>query len=1123
MLNSGFRFSLRFCAILLLLALCALPALAETVSGRVWIDKDLDGYDGGEKPLPKAVIDLVRASDGQTIASVQSASDGSYAFEDVSADDYYLQVTLPSGYNPSVYTGDNALYPAQGNECRTGIFTLSQDREIYLGATKTSVIFGFTSFVDSDQNGGRKQSEAAVKGILVQAVCEIDGQEWIAGSATTDKTGVARIRDLSPGTYRIKVTLPENYIIGPLGLKINQWYNCINPSDSSVAYSDEVQLTSGSLGMGIGVVKCGSAKGKIHFDGDMSELSVELINQELNLTRRAEVSQDGDYAFDLLQPGTYQLHVTLPDGFMFADKGLLKNGYSTEDFAEVIVTESSSANIGDVYTTAASSLRIDINGCEQGAQAEILVDGKTVAAAQSDENGIIRFPAVRSGSISVRLTLPGGLVLGGDAEEYDFISEYALQSIECTCEIYEEEETLLNALALAPCTLSGRVYADENNDGTADENEAGIGGFTVLAINENGTETAQAQSDENGLFTLSPLLPGDVTIRLVLNDPYIASESGSDNAVISRDAQYGETDVYTLSEGEATGNIQLGVFKASCAFGYVLVTGDGLATNQGGQSGVTVTLLDENGEQFSEYTTTQTDESGYFFLKGILPGTYSVLYELPEDTLLYDSDETIWQSEAFTAQMGSESRLTDVGIIRTATVSGTAAYLNAPAYASISLTNTETGMVYETETEQDGTFCLSYLRPGTYQAEVCLDDGYVFSYDTCSLTSPSDTSISSGEITLSMGEVQSGMQIIAAKPGIARITVYFDEYGAGERTGDETLYDGFELCLLDSQKQLITTLSCDENGQCTTPALIPGSYYLSADLDSDTVFVGSCASSGGNTWYAFLTISDDGETEFELGVLVYGELSGQVWKLDGGTEGLDEPEIALYRASNPDEALQTCVPDADGRFSFTRLEPDEYFVSAVLPEGHLFARSADTSDEQPSIILADTPEGETGKSAIFYLSMGEKAETGIGFGATGTIGDFAWLDENNNGMQDIGEKGIPGIRIQMYKNGELAAECETDAWGHYRLADLYPGEYTMVVTMYEELKATVHQTEFPLVNSIMPQEEGLTVTVEHVIVPSGGHDWAMDLGFALKKSGVYPDVMNDLPSTDWSWGGTKNN
>ena len=110
---------------------------------------------------------------------------------------------------------------------------------------------------------------------------------------------------------------------------------------------------------------------------------------------------------------------------------------------------------------------------------------------------------------------------------------------------------------------------------------------------------------------------------------------------------------------------------------------------------------------------------------------------------------------------------------------------------------------------------------------------------------------------------------------------------------------------------------------------------------------------------------------------------------------------------------------------------------------------------------------------------------------------------------------MPGILIEVYQYGELIASTVTDAYGRYAIDNLYPGEYEMRVTMHKELKATVHQTEFPLVGSILPESNELTVSVSGVTVPSGKANLHCDLGFQLRKKNVYPAAMDDIPVKDW--------
>jgi hypothetical protein len=149
--------------------------------------------------------------------------------------------------------------------------------------------------------------------------------------------------------------------------------------------------------------------------------------------------------------------------------------------------------------------------------------------------------------------------------------------------------------------------------------------------------------------------------------------------------------------------------------------------------------------------------------------------------------------------------------------------------------------------------------------------------------------------------------------------------------------------------------------------------------------------------------------------------------------------------------------------------------------------------------------------------MGEHRQNqDIGIGAMGKLGDFAWLDSDSDGMQDAGEPGIPGIEIVLYQYGQIAAQTLTDAYGRYLVADLYPGTYSIQVTMPDELKPTKQQAVFPLVASILRSGDGPTAYSEDVLVPSGGRNLNCDLGFVLKREGVFPLSLLELPQKDWT-------
>gem|GEM_PF-6631150 len=60
----------------------------------------------------------------------------------------------------------------------------------------------------------------------------------------------------------------------------------------------------------------------------------------------------------------------------------------------------------------------------------------------------------------------------------------------------------------------------------------------------------------------------------------------------------------------------------------------------------------------------------------------------------------------------------------------------------------------------------------------------------------------------------------------------------------------------------------------------------------------------------------------------------------------------------------------------------------------------------------------------------------------GTLGDFVWLDQDYDGIQDSGEPGVAGALVELYAgDGTWLAATTTDATGLYLFDGLDPGEY----------------------------------------------------------------------------------
>jgi len=70
----------------------------------------------------------------------------------------------------------------------------------------------------------------------------------------------------------------------------------------------------------------------------------------------------------------------------------------------------------------------------------------------------------------------------------------------------------------------------------------------------------------------------------------------------------------------------------------------------------------------------------------------------------------------------------------------------------------------------------------------------------------------------------------------------------------------------------------------------------------------------------------------------------------------------------------------------------------------------------------------------------------FGFVPHVSLGSTLFYDNNDSGIQDADETGIPGITVELYDTaGNLVASTTTDADGDYYFGDLLVGDYQVVI------------------------------------------------------------------------------
>ena len=1150
----------------------ASPAGSGFIAGTVYFDRNMNGQmDAGENGLSGTELTLLRG--GLEVESLRANFDGSYSFNSLPDDVYSIRARLPEDHIPTSYlAGGSELIPSGSRTSQTIPLQISSGSSlnVNLGAMsqKNGSFVRAIAFGDDNLNGGRFSNEPLLRGVQVELLIDINGQYYAAASGETDREGMVTLPRVAPGTYVLGAAMTEGYIIGPLGSKINLFYNTILPSEGSSGRSEPFRLPeNGSLGMGIGGALTGSGKvtvwDDLNFNGvreagepGLAGVSITLKHQTMGVDRSIISGEDGSAVFPLLQPGVYTLTATLGNDRMFTVSGggsIFSSDDSRSESRTVNVAAQMENDFGQIGTITNTSLSLrafhdgNVNGISDadepvfaGAQLTVYKDGREFASVQSDAQGLAGVPLLRAGEYELSLRLPDGQIfsIDGGVTGNRFFADTAKSELTIPCTVMPGQDNIVSAGVTLPGMIAGTLFVDINSNGIWDAGEEMMPGFTVQAIDSLGRAAAETVTGDDGTFQTPGVIPGTYSLRILLQTPFIFSgeptaEAEHRNRFLSQTPEYGQTEPFPVSPGQLVNRVDGAIFRSAVIEGDVLLgdESDGFLGTLGGLEGVFIELLDEDGNPVSDYTVATTNDQGHYLLKGALPGLYSLRYSLPEGAAFSRpmSDESSFSSSQFNIGAGAVLDAQPLYAVKTGSYSGRV-YIDrningrydegdeAVSGQVIRMESAVPANTREAVSGEDGLYDITGLRPGGYSLLVTLPEGMIFSYDELSPFDPAISGTSNADVTIAMGEAAADKQIAALPAHRLTGRVYYDNNLDGAAQEDEPGLPAGELRLRHELTRVEFKAPTDDSGRLELATLFPGDYTLSIQLPADHILYAPAGTQTGNIWESKLTFSPDiKESGFSLGLVQFGSIEGALFNLDGSLQSVAGVPVRLLNAKG--ESAAETVTGETGFYRFERLYPGEYRTEATLPDGYLFARMIDSDNARFSRITADGGEieGARGVSAPFTLNMAENlTDQDIGMGAPAQIGDYAWLDLDRDGMQDAGEPGVPGLDIRLNQYGQEVARTQTDAYGRYSIRNIYPGLYTLVITLPPELAATIRQNEFPLVASILPESDGTELKIEDMVISGGGRNLNVDFGLIERREGIRPASMQNPPQKDWT-------
>jgi hypothetical protein len=335
------------------------------------------------------------------------------------------------------------------------------------------------------------------------------------------------------------------------------------------------------------------------------------------------------------------------------------------------------------------------------------------------------------------------------------------------------------------------------------------------------------------------------------------------------------------------------------------------------------------------------------------------------------------------------------------------------------------------------------------------------------------------------GTANDGIQN-GTEPGVAGVPVMLYINGADGLPGTDddilvgsTITDAYGIYLFDNlyptDPTNATTIAATSYNVRVTP---PSNYSFTTQTnttDDDNTTGTSTTGSDVNVLgvsYSINLSNGENNPNIDAGLVfktpvLPNSIGDKVWfdaNGDGNNDGgAAEPGVAgvtvtLYDAATGNIVAVTTT-DANGNYLFNNLPPNtNYQVGFSAPGGTVLttggvldiANGSTNSDANPL----------TGRTTTFSSGPAGTQITGVDAGLKndpkGAIGDFVWNDLNNNGIQDAGEPGVPGVTMKLYDPGPdglvgggddiLLATTTTDANGYYIFPNLDPAKYFVVAT-----------------------------------------------------------------------------
>ncbi len=480
--------------------------------------------------------------------------------------------------------------------------------------------------------------------------------------------------------------------------------------------------------------------------------------------------------------------------------------------------------------------------------------------------------------------------------------------------------------------------------------------------------------------------------------------------------------------------------------------------------GVTLTLKDASGTAVG---TTKTNASGDYCFSGLSPAEYTVVETQPAGLLDVTEneggddndkpDDGVTNSIAAVVDAGETDTGNDFveeepgslcGNVAKDTDNDDAGDVNLEG-VTLTLKDASGTAVGTTETNASGDYCFSGLSPAEYTVVETQPAGLLDVTENeggDDNDKPDDGVTNSIAAVIDAGETDTGNDFVEEKAGAICGKV-------GEDTNNDDIAEkpisDVTLTLKDNAGNPIRTTATKTDGSYCFNDLYPGEYTV-VETQPEGYF-DVTENEGGDdndkpddgVTNSIAAVIDAGETDTGNDFVEehLGSLCGYVLIDSDNDDKGDKPlpGVTLALQDTAGNTLATTQTASDGKYCFDNLAPGDYRVVEKQPADYIDVTEYDGGDDNdkpdngiPNAIDATVDVNEVDIGNTF---VEEKPQTAY------RIGDLFWIDDNDNGKYDPGEKTVGNAKVELLdEDGNVLATTKTDENGRYHF-DVPKGKY----------------------------------------------------------------------------------